>query len=242
MKYLIITLTILLFSACSHEPKTSEILQTNSATIISRDYRDLTKFLLKYKKILDLRNPSLWDKKLSHRVIFDITHNLDTIKLLKNNSYKSYLFKAFAKETKKRNDYLILGLYKMFYNSYHIKGGHHITALGYDVKTFKDTYNTLRVVKWKIANAKDDKGRFLFATWQLNWQLELNKRYHNITIKNIAELPSLKNHKESLLEHQNFNFEIILSLMLDRVKHSLEAMGEEPSNLSISAIKAMIFL
>ena len=82
----------------------------------------------------------------------------------------------------------------------------------------------------------------MFATWQLNWQLELNKKYHNITIGNLKNLPSLKSKRETLLDHSNFNFEITLSLMIDRVKNSLKAMGEEPLNLSISAMKAIILL
>ncbi len=45
------------------------------------------------------------------------------------------------------------------------------TALGYDTKTFKTMYYTLKVLRWKIRNAKDKNGKFLFATWQLNWQL-----------------------------------------------------------------------
>ena len=242
LNFIIISSITILFSACSNNQKTSEILQSNSATIISRDYYDLIKLLIKYKKILDLRNPSLYDKNLSKEMIFIIEHNYNTLNIISSNSTKKYLKKAFDKDTKYRSDYLILGLYKMFYKTYNIKEGHHLTALGYDVKNFKNLYYTLKVLKWKIANAKDKNGRFMFATWQLNWQLELNKNYQNIAINNLKELPSLKNERETLLDHSNFNFEVTLSLMIDRVKNSIEAMGEEPLNLSISTMKALLLL
>ncbi len=230
------------FSACANKQRASQILQSNSAAIISKDYQNLTTLLLKYKKILDLRNPRLSDKKLSREIVFSIEHNYNTINPLKNSSYSDYLKKAFAKDSKNRSDFLILGLYKMFYKTYNIKDGHHLTALGYDANLFKNTYYTLKVLRWKIRNEKDEKGRFIFATWQLNWQLELNKNYKNITINDLKNLPSLKSSKETLLDHSNFNFEIILAMMINRVKNSLEVMGEEPLNLSITAMKAIILL
>ena len=239
---LIILSVFLSMTACSYKQKASEILQSNSATIIAQDYKDIIKLLLKYKNILDLRNPGLSDKKLSKEIVFNIKHGYNSLNFLKNGSYSDYLRKSFEKETKNRSDFLILGLYKMFYKAYNIKDGHHITALGYDAKLFKSVYYTLQVLRWKIRNAKDENGRFIFATWQLNWQLELNKNYKNITINNLKSLPSIKSGKETLLDHSNFNFEITLSMMIDRVKNSLEVMGEEPLNLSITAMKALILL
>ncbi len=221
---------------------TSEILQSNSATTISRDYKDIKKLLIKYKKILDMRNPNLYDKNLANNIIYDIKNNQDTIRLLDDNSYKKYLQKAFDENTKYRSDFLILGIYKMLFDTYNIKAGHQLTALGYDAEIFKKTYYTLKVLRWKIRNAKNAQNRFIFATWQLNWQLEFNKKYNDISIDNLKNLPSLKNKKESIMDHDNFNFEIILSMIIDRVKDSLEAMGEEPLNLSITAMKAIIFL
>jgi len=239
---LIILSVFLSMTACSYKQKASEILQSNSATIIAQDYKDIIKLLLKYKNILDLRNPGLSDKKLSKEIVFNIKHGYNSLNFLKNGSYSDYLRKSFEKETKNRSDFLILGLYKMFYKAYNIKDGHHMTALGYDAKLFKSVYYTLQVLRWKIRNAKDENGRFIFATWQLNWQLELNKNYKNITINNLKSLPSIKSGKETLLDHSNFNFEITLSMMIDRVKNSLEVMGEEPLNLSITAMKALILL
>jgi len=242
LNFTIISFAIFFLSACSGNQTTSEMLQSNSATIISKDYRDITKLLLNYKKILDLRNPNLYDKSLTKQMAYDIKNNKNDINLLKNQTYLKYLTKAFEENTKYRSDFLILGLYKMFYKAYNIKDGHHLTALGYDAKLFKKVYYTLKVLRWKIRNAKDKNGRFLFATWQLNWQLEFNKNYKNITINSIKELPSLKNGKEALLNHSNFNFEITLTLMIDRVENSLKAMGKEPLNLSLTAMKAIILL
>jgi len=238
----IIMLISIFLIGCTNTPNASEILQSNSATIISRDYKEIIKLLVKYKKILDLRNPKLNDKKLNREILFDMQNQKDTIQLLKNNSYKDYLLKAFDKNTKYKSDFLILGIYKMIFKIYNIKGGHHITALGYNTDDFTKAYYTLKVLRWKIRNAKDDQGRFIFATWQLNWQLELNKNYNNITIKNMKELPSLKNSKETLLSHSNFNFEITMSMMIEKISNSLKSMGEEPANLSISAMKAIILL
>jgi len=238
----IIIFILMFLAGCSGNQKTSEILQSNSATIISRDYIDLAKLLIKYKKILDLRNPNLSDKNLSNEIIYDIKNNTNHINLLNNSDHKKYLTKAFEKDTKYRSNYLILGIYKMLFKAYNIKEGHHLTALGYDAETFRKAYYTLKVLRWKIRNAKDDNGKFMFATWQLNWQLEYNKKYKNISIDTLKNLPSLKGGSESILSHSNFNFEVTLSLMIDRVQNSLKAMGEEPLNLSISAMKAIILL
>ncbi len=238
-----IIILISVFSiGCTNTPNASEILQSNSATTIARDYQEITKLLVKYKKILDLRNPKLSDKKLSYEILFDIQNQKDSVRLLKSNFYKDYLIKAFDENTKYKSDFLVLGIYKMIYKIYNIKDGHHITALGYSADDFTKAYYTLKVLRWKIRNAKDEQGRFIFATWQLNWQLELNKNYNNITIKNIEELPSLKNRIETLLNHSNFNFEITMSRMIDKISNSLKSMGEEPANLSISAMKAIILL
>ncbi|MCF6172999.1 MAG: hypothetical protein L3J44_04360 [Campylobacteraceae bacterium] len=246
MKYIFNLLCILFivitFNACSSNQTTSEILQSNSDAIISRDYQQLTKLLIKYKKILDLRNPKLYDKNLAYNIIFNIKNNQNNINLLRYSSGKEYLKKAFEEETKFKSDFLILGIYKMFYQAYNIKDGHHITALGYDAKKFKNLYYMLKVLRWKIRNKKDKNKMFMFATWQLNWQLEYNKRYKNISINNLSDLPSLRSKKESIMNHSNFNFEITITQMLERVNESLNALGEEPLNLSINAMKALIFL
>ncbi len=225
--------------ACTSNQKADHLLQSNSATIISKDFEALCTLLVKYKNILDLRNPKLSDKSQTNEIIFKIQNHIN---ILPSNSYKEYLAKAFNEKTKYKSDYLILGLYKMFYQAYNIEEGHHITALGYDAKTFKTMYYTLKVLRWKIRNAKDKNGKFLFATWQLNWQLEFNKNYNNITVDNIKNLPSLKSKRESIMNHSNFNFEIIITNMIKRVNDSLEAMGEEPLHLSITAMKAIILL
>ncbi len=230
------------FTACSSNQTASQILQSNSATLISRDYEELTSLLIKYKKILDLRNPSLSDTNLRYKIIYEIKNAQNSINLLQNSTYQKYLTKAFEEKTRYKSDFFILGIYKMLYKAYNIKEGHHITALGYDAATFKKLYYTLKVLRWKIRGGKDKNGKFLFATWQLNWQLEFNKKYKNISIDNLKKLPSLKNGSESIMNHSNFNFETIMTSMINRVKESLRALGEEPLNLSINAMKALIFL
>ncbi len=44
------------------------------------------------------------------------------------------------------------------------------------------------------------------------------------------------------MNHSNFNFEITITNMINRINNSLEAMGKEPLNLSITAMKAIILL
>ncbi len=249
MKYfiqLIIFLSLFtLFISCSSNQKAREFLQTNSATTISRDYQAIKELLLKYKKKLDLRNPKLYDKNLSYKISYEIKNDETSLNLLRNSSYKSYLEKAFEQGTKYRNDFLILGIYKMVYETYNINNGHQLTSLSYNSQQFKNLFYTLKVLRWEIRTKRDKNGNFIFVTWQKNWQIELNKKLQQnqkLSMHTLNNLPSIKDKKENIMEHSNFNFEIILTAMIDKVKDSLKAMGEEPLNLSINAMKAIIFL
>jgi len=58
MKYIFVFLYILIFTGCTNSsPKVQEFFQTDNATHIQDDYRNIVKLLTKYKKKLDLRNP-----------------------------------------------------------------------------------------------------------------------------------------------------------------------------------------
>ncbi len=243
MKIIFIFIIPLFLISCASNQRTGEFLQTNSATTLQRDYEDIKKFLLLYKQKLDARNPNLYNKKLKYKIGFEIEHNLNSLNIA-NKSYKDYLKKAFDDDTKYRNDFLILGLYKYVYYVYKIKEGHKLTALSYDKEEFKKLYYTLKVLRWKIRTNKDKNGNFTFITWQNRWQIELKKalKREKLSLKLIKNLPSIKNKKENLLSHNNFNFEILLTQIIDRVAHSLTALGEEPLNLGINAMKAIIFL
>ena len=84
---------------------------------------------------------------------------------------------AFQKDTKLRNDYMILGLYKQFWLAYEQNEAHQITTLSYNQEALKTLFYTLKVIKWKINTKKNEHGNYLFLTWQNNWQVELKKTF-----------------------------------------------------------------
>jgi hypothetical protein len=81
-------------------------------------------------------------------------------------------------------------------------------------------------------------------TWQNNWQIELEKNIKNgitPTWKNIQNLEYIKNGKESMYSHSNFNFEILMSKIIAYVKNSIRVTGDEPLDVSIEAMKSFVF-
>jgi hypothetical protein len=60
---------MLFFSGClAKQEDVNNILQTNSATIIKNDYKNIQRLLLNFKEKLDKRNPNAYDKNLSPRI------------------------------------------------------------------------------------------------------------------------------------------------------------------------------
>lgn len=248
----IITLiTILLFfSSCvPTKEDVKSALQTNSATSIKNDAKDLQKLLIKFKSKLDKRNPNNFSKKLESK-IYKTIKNSDKklyIKYEDNilDNYKDYLQIAFSKDDIfPRNDYLVLGLYYLIHTSYEMDEGHRITALEYDKEKLNKLYKNLQIIKWKIKVDKDLKENYLFLTWQNNWQVQLEKKLKNneeLSLDEIKMLESIKEDKESVFDPSNFSFEVILTQMIDRVEDSLKALGEEPKKLSVTALRS-IFL
>jgi len=158
--------------------------------------------------------------------------------------YNRYLKIAFEKETKLRNDYLILGLYKQLWFAYEQNETHQITTLSYDQEALKTLFYTLKVIKWKINTKKDENGNYFFLTWQNNWQVELKKHLdkgEQPTWQLIQNLKHIKNNKESLFSSSNPNFEILMSEMIFRIENSLKIIGEEPLDISIEAMKSLVF-
>ena len=97
--------------------------------------------------------------------------------ILSTNLNKDYFDIAFLdKNIKYRNDYLILGLYYMVYDSFSIKKGHKFAALSFDVNRLQKLYKNLQILKWKLKSSKNSKGNYYFVTWQNNWQLELKRK------------------------------------------------------------------
>ena len=71
--------------------------------------------------------------------------------------------------------------------------------------------------------------------------IELAKKYsgdYNI----INNLEYIKSNKESVYDHSNFSFEIILSKMIIDVEHTLRKINVEPYEMSISALTGFVFI
>ena len=245
--FLITGLVLLLSSCASFQEDVKSVLQTSKASIIKDDYKTVQTLLIDFKKKLDERNPTQYSKRYENR-IYELINKDDASFLLKHKNmvledYKEYLQLAFSKDDIfLRNDYLILGLYYLVYSSYELKDGHKITALQYNREKLNRLYKNLQIIKWKIKTNKDQKGNYLFLTWQNNWQIELEKkvkRGEKLSYDEIQKLKFIKEQKETILDPSNFSFEVILSKMIHRVENSLKSLGDEPKELSLTAIRGM---
>ncbi len=236
---------ILLFTSCL--PKQADlkrVFQSNSATIIRKDQMGLKKLLIEFKKKLDKRNPNNFNKRIKKDIVYLILNQKKSLFLEYRNkkidNYKTYLQIAFSKdEVIYRNDFLILGIYYQLYDVYNFEDTHKIIALQYNREKLIKLHKNLQVIKWKIKVDRDINNEYLFLTWQNNWQVELEKMFREnreITFLDLKELKYLKEKKESLLDHSNFSFEVLLTQMIDKVESSLVALGEEPKELTVKAL------
>jgi hypothetical protein len=247
LKSLILLISILFFQACSFNNDTvKSIVQTNSASEIIKYKSKSIISLIEYKKKLDIRNPTSYNKTISNDIIHQIQTNKNYISLIQNKkklqSYSEYFYYAFSKdEVRNRNDFLIIGLYKLLYQAYSMEKKHQFTAMEYDEYKLLKLYEYLQVLRWKIRTAKDSTNKYMFITWQNNWQLELaNKNESDLNI--IKELKYIKSNKESLYSHSNFSFEILLSQIILNVEYTLKKINIEPYEMSASALKSFIFI
>jgi hypothetical protein len=242
----LISLSIL-FQACTFD-KTDikSVAQTNSANQIENYKNEILKSLINYKKKLDLRNPNAYNKEIQSSINHQIMLNQNFINLIQNGkkleTYNEYFYYAFSKEKiNNRNDLLIIGLYKLVFKAFSMDKDHQFSAVQYSQYDMLKLYEYLQVVRWKIRTSKDENGEYLFNTWQNNWQLELAKRYkgdYNI----INNLAYISQNKESIYDHSNFTFEIVLSKILTNVEHSLKQINIEPYEMGVSALKSFIFI
>lgn len=245
-------LSILCFSGCvANQEKLNETLQSHGAKLLRRDFQKISEYLYTYKEKLDLRNPKAFSPKARYPILQEIKNAQDSLRVTYNDvklrTYDDYLRVAFnTSSVTERNDFLILGLHKLFYATYEIEQGHRITTLSYQQEAFKKLYYYLEVIKWKIRTTKDLYGNYLFITWQNNWQIELAylmKKEATPSWDSIMRLPSLKSGKESLLDHSNPNFEILLNHMIAHTKNSARLVGDEPVDIGIDAmISIVLFL
>lgn len=252
LKAFVVTLILTLgFTGCLPKQEDVEnVFQSNAAVIIKNDYKNIQKHLLSLKKSLDARNPKSFDKNLSYGINQLINESKSNLYLTYRGNlledYKEYLQIAFSKDNiSNRNDYFILGLYYAVHDAYKIADGHKVIALEYDKENLLKLYKNLQIIKWKIKVDRNINNEYLFLTWQNNWQVELEKKINNkekINYQTIQDLKYIKNGKESLLSYSNFYFEVVLTQIIDNVKGSLKSLGEEPKDLTISAVKMFLFL
>jgi hypothetical protein len=251
MKYLLI-LILLVFTGCNNvQDKLRNSVQTENAKHIRNNYKALVELLLEYKVKLDKRNPKAYSSQLNNLLRKNINENTDEINLYVNNSiplkhYQDYLNYAFDKNTDVvyRNDYLSIGMYKMFYESYNMDSKYKMTALSYDIDKLQKAYKNLQIIQWKIKFDKDSKNSFLFLTWQNNWQIELLKKLTKEKIENIklSDLKYIKSKKESIFDPSNNSYEVITSKMLLYYEHTLRLLNAEPEALGIETIMSILFL
>jgi hypothetical protein len=234
------------------QEKVSEILQSHGATQMRKDYAGIIEQLIVYKEKLDLRNPKNYSKSEKNLIYSELKSGQNSIRIKYNNqylkTYDDYLKVAFDKNNNitDRNDFLILGLYKLIWDTYGIGKGHQITTLSYNQEDFRKLYYYLEVIKWKIRTSKDKNDNYLFITWQNNWQIELQQQLKKEVPPSwelIENLYSIKNHRETIFEHSNFNFEVLLNQMIFSVKNSAKIIGNEPVDIGINAmISVVLFL
>ena len=238
---------MLLFQACSsNNYNLKDILQTNSASEITRYKNEIISSLIKYKRKLDLRNPNSYNKILSENTVNQIETNQNYIHTSQDGielkTYDDYLHYAFLNErVENRNDFLILGIYKLVYEAYNLGDNHKFTAFEHNKFELSKLYKYLQVIRWKVRTGKDINGKYFFNTWQNNWQVELLKK--DISDLNIIkELEYIKSNKESIFAHSNFSFEVLFSRILLNVEYTLRKINIEPYSLSKAAIKSFIFI
>ncbi|AXH09036.1 hypothetical protein CP960_07920 [Malaciobacter halophilus] len=245
--FLLLIIFITFFTGCISQNRVKEVFQTNKAIEISNDYKKILSFLNEYKIKLDKRNPKHYNKVLEKAIYNQINSGKTSVvlkdfqgKKLKN--FKQYLDLAFDKKgVVYRNDYLILGIFYMIYDAYLMDGHHKFSALNYDKDLLTKLYKNLHILRWKVRTTKDINGNYLFLTWQNNWQVEYMKKGLS-NLNELKNLEAIKNNKESLLSHSNFSFEVLLSLMINRVENTLNDIGAEPSEITFDTIASLVFI
>lgn len=242
-KIFIFSLLVFSTNGCSQKD-VHAVFQTNGASIVREHTSVLQRLLIKYYEKLNKRNPIYTTKIERIPILYDINNrkNNATLPLLNNKkdaTYKDYLNMAFNKNgVKNRNDYLIAGIYKMFYWAYEIDRSHTVTTMQYDPKRIQEANKMMQIIQYRIQHEKDKKGNYLFLTWQHNWQLEVLQSTHGN-----KKLDVNKYEKETLLQCSNLDFRIISEVMIFTLQESLRYLGKESTNLGVQAVKSVfIFL
>lgn len=246
LKFLVLVIFILSFQSCVSTNSIKGIAQTNSASQIEEYKNEVLRLLVKYKQKLDLRNPYSFNKKLASNINHQINTRQNFINIIQDGkkltSYKQYLHYSFSdEEVRNRNDFLILGIYKLIYKAFKLEEEHTFIASQYNKEDMLKLYKYLQIIRWKVKTNRDKNGQYLFKTWQNNWQLELeNSDLTDLNV--IKELRYIKNKKETIFDHSNFSFEIIISNMLVNIEYILKKINVEPYEVGMSAIKSFVFI
>lgn len=243
LKLILFTIMLLVVSGCSvKEDKAfvQSMFQTNGASAVREQTDFLRESLIKYYNKLNKRNPSFYSKENYKVIIREVQNKTNKARLplvanKENPSYKDYLNIAFAPEyVKDRNDYLILGMYKLFYWAYELEREHTLTTMQYDTTKIQQANKMLQIVQYKIQTAKNTNGDYLFLTWQRAWQVEVLKN-----VNNNQNIDLEKYTQKELLYSSNMSYQVLSSKMIFTIQESLRYLGVEATNLSAQAIKSV---
>ena len=153
----------------------------------------------------------------------------------KDATYKDYLNIAFSRnDIKNRNDYLIAGIYKMFYWAYTLDRPHTVTTFQYESEKIQEANKMMQIIQYRIENEKDVKGDYLFLKWQRQWQIDVLK---SIYTHKTVDINMYK--KEELIKSSNMNFRITSEGMIFTLQESLRYLGKESTNLGTAAISSV---
>lgn len=244
-KSAVLVLFLLLgMSGCSTKKDDSfveSIFQTTGAEAVREHTNILRKSLLDYLDKLNKRNPSFYSKQYAMSIKDEIENSSDNVVLpllakKSNATYKDYFNIAFSEEyVSNRNDYLIVGIYKLLYWAYTMDRAHTITTLQYDAKKLQEANRVMQIIQYRIQEATDHKGNYLFITWQRPWQVKVLKEISKKKNRNLKIYSD-----EELLYHSNMSFQVISSNMIFTIQETLRYLGVEGTNLSLQTIKSIL--
>jgi hypothetical protein len=223
-------------------------IQSNGATQIHDYLLDIDNLLNQLRVKLNKRNPSNFNPKFARSIELMLTRHDPALFI--DNSYPTaieFLEHALHQEsTPDRNDLLIIGLYKLFEEHYQRNTGFIATAFHYDIQALKKIHRQLQVIFWKIKTAKDKNDRFLFLTWQNNWQIALHKRLvlekRPFSTELFQTLPTIHTNEETLFDASNTSFTDIFAKILYIVEKTITIRGGEFEVLSAATLKRLIML
>lgn len=245
---LLIFLILTFFQGCITQKTVQKTFQTKNAYTLDYLNEKIIDLILEYKVKLDKRNPNGFNpqKKDFLSAVIEKKVTPREFKLLGYKQFDNpslYLQYAFDDNAQYRNDYLIIGLYAMIYEAYNMHSLHKLTAFDYNLEKLQTLYKNLQILQWKIKTAKDSNNKYLFLTWQNNWQIELNSKTRLSTkLKDLKNLHHINTKEESLLDMSNSSFELITNQMLTYTDLAIHYRGGEAMELSLDMLTSFLML